>query len=120
MLELVISPCIKDKLGVESSSANYREVMISPCFFKLFEYCVLPRLTATMPLSHLQFGYRPQSSTLLATALLKETVNKFVNEGSVIYSYFLDLSKAFGRLDHELLLKKFADANLPSYLISIF
>ena len=120
MLEGVISPCIKDKLGVKSSSANYREVMISPCFFKLFEYCVLPRLTATTQLSHLQFGYRSQSSTLLATALLKETVNKFVKEGSVVYSCFLDLSKAFERLDHELLLKKLADANLPSYLISIF
>ena len=52
--------------------------------------------------------------------MLKETVNKFVKEGSVVYSCFLDLSKAFERLDHELLLKKLADANLPSYLISIF
>ena len=42
MLDGVVKPRIKNKFGDASSSDNYREVMISSCLLKLFEYCILP------------------------------------------------------------------------------
>ena len=70
ILSGVISPLINNKTGSVSSSENYREVMISSNFFKLIEYILLPVLNNYASLSPYQFGYRQNSSTIVATALL--------------------------------------------------
>ena len=77
MFKGVIIPTVKDKFGDKSISDNFREIMNSFCFFKLFEYCLLPLLKKYTLISPLQFGYRHNTSTLLATTILKETVNTF-------------------------------------------
>ena len=79
---------------------NYREVMISSNIFKLFEYSLLPSLKYFTSLSSLQFGYRPNTSTMLATAVVKEILTKFTSDGSSVYCCFLDLCKAFERVSH--------------------
>ena len=73
ILSGVISPLIENKTGSVSSSENCREVMISSNFFKLIEYILLPVLKKYASLSPYQFGYRQNSSTIAATALLKKT-----------------------------------------------
>ena len=88
MLKVVITPTIKDKYGDVHSSENYREIMNSPCLFKMFEYCLLPVLQSHTSISPLQVGYRPNTSTALATTILKETVNKFLEEDSLVYACF--------------------------------
>ena len=93
--------------------------MNSPCLFKLFEYCLLPVLQSHTSISPLQFGYRPNTSTVLATTILKETVNKFLEEDSLVYACFLDLSKAFERVDHKILIEKLLNDNVPLYIINI-
>ena len=119
MLEGVIRPCVKDKFGDISSSSNYREVMISSNVFKLFEYSLLPYLKRYNPISRSQFGYREHTSTTIVTALFKETVFKYINLGSEVYSCFLDLSKAFERVDHNLLLEKLNYNGTPLILINV-
>ena len=41
-------------------------------------------------LSPYQFGYKQNSSTIVATALLKETINKYVSGGSSAHTCFID------------------------------
>ena len=70
--------------------------------FKVFEYILLPFIKQ-LPLSSSQFGYRSGSSTILATTLLKEAIDGYISDGGTIYTCFLDKSKAFEYVDHELL-----------------
>ena len=69
MLKGVIIPTVKDRFGDKSSVDNFSEIMNSSCFFKVFEYCILPILKSYTQKSPLQFAYRPNTSTLLDTRL---------------------------------------------------
>jgi hypothetical protein len=119
MLAGVIRPCIKSKSGNLRSSINYREVMISCNFFKLLEYCLLPSIKG-IKLSPCQFGYRPDTSTMLANALLKETILNNIGGNRSVFSCFLDLSKAFERVQHKFLLQILNDRKLPHHIVNIF
>ena len=77
MLAGVINPIIKNKAGNVRDSRNFREIMISSNFFKVFEYILLPFIKQ-LPLSLSQFGYRSGSSTILATTLLKEAIDGYI------------------------------------------
>ena len=66
MLVGIIKPLPRIKFGDIQTSDNYREVMISTNLYKLMEYCLLSQLQRKITLSHHQFAYRPNTSTLLA------------------------------------------------------
>ena len=108
---------INNKIGSVSSSENYREVMISSYFFKLIEYILLPVLKNYASLSPYQFGNRQNCSTIVTTAMLKETINKYVSGGSSVHTYFIDLSNAFERVN--ILINKFVLLGLPAYFIEV-
>ena len=106
MLKGVIRPMLKNSLGNIKDSSNYREVMISSNLLKFFEYCLLPIIQRYTNVSPMQFGYIANTSTSLAALILKEAVHKYLTAESKVYSCFLDLSKAFGRVNYDMLLQK--------------
>ena len=114
----VINPIIKNKAGNVRDSQNFREIMISSNFFKVFEYILLPFIKQ-LPLSSYQFGYRSGSSTILATTLLKEAIDDYISDGGKVYTCFLDMSKAFEYVDHELLQNKLVCRGMPSYVVNM-
>ena len=119
MLTGVTNPIIKNKAGNVKDSQNFRDIMISSNLFKVFEYLLLPH-TAQLPLSSAQFRYRGGSSTVLANALLKETIIAGnISDGGSVYSCFLDMSRAFEYVNHELLLQKLVDRGMPDYIVKI-
>ena len=53
-----------------------------------------------------QFGFRKQHSTSLAIFNLTDSIQKEMEKGNYCIGLFMDLSKAFDTIDHQILLKK--------------
>ena len=58
ILKGIINPTIKNRYGNISDSSNYRPVMLSSIFLKLFEYCILDKIQQHITINDRQHGYK--------------------------------------------------------------
>ena len=103
-----VSPLYKSK--DQNECTNYRPISLLLTISKLLEKIMYKRtynfLEQTGQLYNSQYGFRTGHSCENAISeLLAETI-KSNQEGLYTVSMFLDLSKAFDTLEHEVLLKK--------------
>jgi len=112
-------PILKDQAGDVSSFDNYRPITVSPVISKVFEYCLQFKFKCALESSHLQFGFKNNSSCSHAIFLLKEVTDYFVNHGSNVYMASLDARKAFDRVNHVKLFNILIDKGLPGRLVKI-
>ena len=91
---------------------------MSSMFMKTLEYMILPYIKEHCNISRFQFGYRPNTSTSFAVATLKEAVRKYNSEGSPVYACFLDMSRAFERINLDRLMIKLESTSLPRFIIN--
>ena len=85
--------------------------MISTNLYKLLEYCLLPMMERYLSLSPYQYGYRQNTSTVL---------HKYNDANSIVYACFLDMSKAFERINHCTLIDKIKKKGVPNFIIKLF
>ena len=89
---------------------NYRPISILPSFSKIFEKLVHKRLfnylTVNNILTQSQYGFQPGISTEYAILELQNRIICNMTENRWSLGVFLDLSKAFDTLDHNILLSK--------------
>ena len=112
-----INPTIKDLKGNVTESANYRPVMQSSCLLKIVEMHILKVLEEKINLNNRQFGFKKGSSTADACFLLKEVVHNYTKDRGKAFVAFVDLSKAFDKVDHFLLGQKLLERNIPPDLV---
>ena len=98
------------KNGEVSQICNYRPISLLPSLSKIFEYVIFHQLFSYMEnnklLSCEQFGFRSGHSTELAALRLIDHLIKQMDQHFVPINIYIDLSKAFDTLDHNILLSK--------------
>ena len=89
---------------------NYRPVSTLPIFGKIFEKLIYVRLydflSSKDTLSDKQFGFRKGHSTSAALNYSVRQIEEALNKKKHVLGIFIDLSKAFDTIDHQILLKK--------------
>ena len=84
--DLLLSTIIsipKDNRGSMNSSNNYRGISLSNSICKLYDYVFIDLNIDYLKTDDMQFGLKNNHSTLLCTAVYIETVNHYMNEGSL-------------------------------------
>ena len=98
------------KTSDEMVFSNYRPVSVLPVFSKLLERLVYNRLIAYITNNKLlyeyQFGFQKGKSTHLALILLVDKITEALDRGECVIGIFLDFSKAFDTVDHNVLMMK--------------
>ena len=98
------------KSGDQTIFTNYRPISILPFLSKILEklmYCRLINFIEKYNLLYcLQFGFRKHYSTGLALTYLVDKISESMDTGRFSIGIFLDFSKAFDTVDHNILFAK--------------
>ena len=98
------------KSNAKDDISNYRPTSLLPSIYKILGIVVYKRtlhfIQTNKILNNNQYGFREKYSTINAiTALTSDVIKALENKDSVL-SVFMDLSKAFDTIDHQILLYK--------------
>lgn len=98
------------KSGDKRLFNNHRPISVLPAISKILEKLMYNRIsefcTTNNIISQAQYGFRQGRSTETALTKFKNDVLKAFDNRSYTISLFLDMSKAFDTVDHQILLEK--------------
>ena len=98
------------KKGDKSACPNYRPISLLSQFNTIFEKMLHHRLYSYLQdfelLNGHQFGFKPNSSTSLAVESIYSDLLHNHENGLFTCSLFIDFSKAFDTVNHNILIKK--------------
>jgi hypothetical protein len=100
---VVFKPILKPGRPDRSNVDNYRGIAYGSVFFKLFEVIFLKKFAHLLYTGHHQFGFKKGLSAVVCTWTVKEVICYFLSRCSLVYACFLDCSKAFDLVNHDIL-----------------
>ena len=98
------------KKGSKFSVSNYRPISVLSCINKFFEKLLAKRIYSFLEknqiLYEFQYGFRTGHSTTHALIEISDRIKLAINSNELMCGLFLDLSKAFDTVNHNILLSK--------------
>ena len=112
------------KKGNKSDIANYRPIALLPVFSKILEKSIFNRLSnfcnQCKIITPNQFGFQNKISTEHAILELMDFLYEVLNDSEYSANIFIDLTKAFDTLDHEILLRKLESYGIRGTSLKLF
>jgi hypothetical protein len=102
----LLTPIIKDTKASNKDINNIRPITLSDTIAIILEQIILLILKKYTSLHELQFGFTENNSTQHAIFVLRETILDSLLNKEKLYLCFMDFSKAFDKLNKNLLLAK--------------
>ena len=94
-------------------------ISISNSITKVIEMICLHRYEHLLSTEDNQFGFRKNHGTEECIFALKEIVNYYIDRGSSVFVCYLDASKAFDRVNHDLLFYRLINADFPVFAVRL-
>ena len=92
-------PIPQTKNGNLTASTNYRGIALSSILVKIVDLIFPKRYNGLLSTSDSRFGFTAVRSTSIYTLVLKETIECYIRNGSMVYCTMLDTTKAFDRVN---------------------
>ena len=113
------------KSGDETLFNNYRPISILPSLSKIFERVIFNQIhdyfnTHNLYYNSNQYGFRKDHSTELAALEIIDRITQHLDKGATPINIYLDLSKAFDTLDHNILLHKLKHYGIQDNALDLF
>ena len=112
------------KSGDSNSTANYTHISMSPFLSKIFEKLMCARLDSYLKSNNIlctnQFGFRKNSNTSDAIIEFLDYVYSSLDKKQSTIAVYLDFSKAFDTVNHEILINKLQHNGVRGVMLSWF
>ena len=107
-----------DKFCIE----NYRPVSLINNFGKVFEFIIYKQLFSQLKcyFNEVQHGFFPGRSTVTNLCAITQYISKSIDLNCQTDVIYIDLSKAFDKLDHDLLLSKLSNIGCSPNVVEFF
>ena len=112
------------KQGITTDPTNYRPISVLAYFAKLLEKVMYQRLNNYINKMNIlypyQHGFRSGHSTSMSVINIQDKISHAIDKNEFSIGIFLDLSKAFDTVDHNILLKKLENYGVRGIPLSWF
>ena len=110
--------------GQQHTPGNYRPITLLSGFNKIFEKLlhnrIMKYLNENNVICKYQFAFRKLYSTTIALIEITDRIKHLVDDGNYVVGIFLDLTKAFDTVNHQILLDKLHHYGIRGHSNSFF
>ena len=117
LMKTAIVPILKNRQGDTSDKNNYRSIAIVMALSKIFELCIRRKVETQLITSDNQFGFKREHGTDLCIFTVKSVIKYYNLHNSPVYTCFLDVSKAYDRVNHWALFRKLLNRSIHILIV---
>ena len=119
-MDVIITPLIKNKGGDLTDKNNYRAIALSNVDTKIFERLLLLKTKESASEGNkYQFGFKAGHSTSMCTGVVKHAINYYTDRSSHVFACFVDLTKAFDRVNYWKLFNQLLSDGVDMHLVKL-